>query len=419
MRRPPSRGIVEGVKRVRRIDHGTLRPGVKTPEGFLLLEGVPAKPGVYTYRHADGSVTREFVPPDELCRADSIATLARKPVTLGHPREDVTPANVAIHGVGDVDGTIDVDAVGGFVTVRLCARRADAIEALQGGIQQLSCGFACRLDHTPGEWNGQAYDVVQRDRVYNHLAIVPQGRHGSEVRVRLDAEEAVMDDREEPASVPSRPLATHPDPAKTAIDSGAPPISAPASHRLDNETPMKKILINGKEVEVSDDVAAAYEAQQKRNDEAAAQLATLTKERDGLRGQLTAEQASRKDQADQTEIQKRVDARVELLEVAAKVGVAEPKKLADAELAAAIVTKALPGVRLDGVPEAEVSGMLKVVIAQQTARKDHAAPILEAAAVQPGQPVTRSDADSKAAERIAKARASFEGRFFGAATTNP
>ena len=59
----------------------------------------------------------------------------------------------------------------------------------------MSLGYVCKIDETPGEWNGQKYDQIQRDINYNHLAVVHKGRAGN-ARIRLDADELVSFDVE-------------------------------------------------------------------------------------------------------------------------------------------------------------------------------------------------------------------------------
>lgn len=171
-------------KWVTRVDRGSIgKPHVR-PDGTLLVEGVAAKEGVLEYRQADGSVIREFVSAEVL--ADSAVTLARSPLTLGHPPEDVTPENVDRYSVGDVDGLVRVEA-NGFVHVAMAVRKRDAIDAVRGGTQELSCGYRARVDYTPGEHPVYGrYDGVQLERVTNHLAIVDTARAGHGARIRVD-----------------------------------------------------------------------------------------------------------------------------------------------------------------------------------------------------------------------------------------
>lgn len=172
---------------VTRYDRGELRASVTTAEGFLLCEGFIARPGVLEYRHADGSLTRELIPPEELHRTHSLASLGRKPTTLEHPPEDVTPDNVGLYGVGDVDGDVEV-VEGGFVRVRMAIRRVDAIRAIYRGTVELSPGYSCRIDATPGTHPVYgAYDAIQRDRRYNHVAVTDTARGGPAIRLRADS----------------------------------------------------------------------------------------------------------------------------------------------------------------------------------------------------------------------------------------
>ena len=168
-----------------RCDRGALLSAQVGPAGTLLVEGYAAREGVLEYRSADGKIRRELVPAETL-RA-SAGGLARAPVTLEHPVEDVSPQNYERLGVGDTDGEVSVER-GGFVRVRLAVRRADAISAIKAGKQELSPGYRVRIDNTPGEHpvHGR-YDCVQVERQYNHLAIVDQARGGREVRLRADA----------------------------------------------------------------------------------------------------------------------------------------------------------------------------------------------------------------------------------------
>ena len=60
----------------------------------------------------------------------------------------------------------------------------DDIENIENGsVKELSCGYAYTPDMTPGQAQGVRYDGVMRDIVFNHVALVKQGRAGSDVVV--------------------------------------------------------------------------------------------------------------------------------------------------------------------------------------------------------------------------------------------
>lgn len=61
----------------------------------------------------------------------------------------------------------------------------EAIEAIKDGSQkELSCGYRYRADMTPGTApDGERYDGVMRDIIFNHCALVEEGRAGPDVVV--------------------------------------------------------------------------------------------------------------------------------------------------------------------------------------------------------------------------------------------
>lgn len=163
-----------------------LDPSSRTLQGYLRSHAAIAVPGVMEYHDAAGNVTRELIPPEELHNVDSLRSLASLPVTLQHPEEDVTPDNVGSLGVGTMGNDVEILEKSGHVRIGIVLHRRDALEAVDGGMTEVSPGYTCIIDPTPGVWNGQPYDAVQRHRRYNHLAIVDQARGGHTVKLRAD-----------------------------------------------------------------------------------------------------------------------------------------------------------------------------------------------------------------------------------------
>ena len=56
------------------------------------------------------------------------------------------------------------------------------------GLRELSCGYNLRLEETPGVWEGQPYDAIQRDIEINHLALVDKARAGEQARLNVDGQ---------------------------------------------------------------------------------------------------------------------------------------------------------------------------------------------------------------------------------------
>lgn len=159
-----------------------------TPQGGLIVRGNLTRSGVFRYVQPDGSVRRELRHPDEVFNPDSLASLAHATVTVGHPNA-VTPENYRKVNIGHVAEVPKRD--GKFVAADdIRIQDGEAIEqAKREELQEFSCGYSCRLDKTPGEYEGEPYDAIQRDIRYNHVAAGPPGfgRAGPEVRMRLDS----------------------------------------------------------------------------------------------------------------------------------------------------------------------------------------------------------------------------------------
>ncbi len=182
-------GLVR-VHRADRIDVSGLLPPQMQSDGSLLLDGYVARPGVLVYQNADGTSRRELVTRATL--RDSAPSLGRKTLTLEHPDEDVSPDTVAKVGVGDVDGEVVVYD-DGYTRVKMAVRRGDAIEAFRAGVQELSPGYACDLDMTPGiDPEFGAYDAVQVRRDYNHVALCTRARGGPTIRARADSADVAI-----------------------------------------------------------------------------------------------------------------------------------------------------------------------------------------------------------------------------------
>ena len=175
--------------KVERLDFGRFTKVERTPQGGLRVPAHLTRVGVFVYTRPDGTTVRELRPPEEVFHDDSLSTLAGAPVTDLHPPSPVRPSNWRDLTVGHVSDNVKHDDK--FVSAALMIQDADAISKVEReDRRELSCGYTCRLDETPGEWNGERYDAVQRNIRYNHVAIGPRnwGRAGNEVALRLDAQ---------------------------------------------------------------------------------------------------------------------------------------------------------------------------------------------------------------------------------------
>jgi hypothetical protein len=174
-----------------RIESGRLDKAERTPQGGLRIPAAVGRTGVLTYRKADGSEWREYRPPTEAFRDDSLITLRGAPVTDLHPRERVGPDSYRAVARGHVGEDARQDADGEHIAASLYVQDADLIRGIETGERSdLSAGYDVDLEQTPGVApDGTHYDAIQRNIRYNHVAIGPPGwgRAGATVALRLDS----------------------------------------------------------------------------------------------------------------------------------------------------------------------------------------------------------------------------------------
>lgn len=162
----------------------------RTPTDGIVFPARLSRTGVLSYRLPDGTTRRELRTAEEIFRADSLASLEHGAVIdVRHHTGMVTPETWKDAAVGHVS---NVRRDGAFIVGDVVVQHGDALDAIVSGERvELSCGYRCRLDTTPGVHEGEAYDAVQRDITYNHVALCPPngGRAGPEVGLRLDGED--------------------------------------------------------------------------------------------------------------------------------------------------------------------------------------------------------------------------------------
>ncbi len=180
---------------VKRFDTSGIAGVEKTPQGGLRIPARPTKVGVFVYLNGDGSERRELRPPEEVFRADSLASLRGATVTNLHPPVPITADNFRQYSVGHVSDAVIPDPDGMHVSAPLFVQDAESVGQVNSGERkELSCGYECDVDPTPGIWQGQRFDVVQRNIVYNHVALGPSGwgRAGASASLRLDSSDAIQ-----------------------------------------------------------------------------------------------------------------------------------------------------------------------------------------------------------------------------------
>lgn len=357
--------------RVHRQDFaGAATKVTRTPQGGLRLDAAITRVGVLTYTDTNGKTWREYKPEEEVFRPDSLATLDGAPVTELHPEKLVDGATWKTVSVGHLVGAPRRD--GAFVVAPIAvqdAGTAGRVEARE--LHDVSAGYTCRVDWTAGVTpDGEPYDAVQRDIVYNHAALGPEGwgRAGTEVSLRMDG-----------AACQVRDVA----PGKAGT--------------------MKKIKIKGREfkLDADDEIAKAQDAvgeleaaQESELGAVKDALMEALKKVASLEARIAVEEAAEAKPVTEDMVPDEVaDAlaskRLALRQRAAKVLGADVKLdgLKAHEIHKLVVAKALPSVKLDSLDAKVVEGMF--VAATDGASDTKRADSLRNA--HPGAPVEHTD----------------------------
>jgi hypothetical protein len=302
---------------VTRFDLGQLRKPEKLDNGFMRVDAVLTRTGVFKYLNADGSTRRELRLPEEVFNADAMKSFGLMPVTDEHPPVPLTADNAKQYSRGTVGEAVRQD--GKFVTGSLMVQDSALVKALESGAKrEVSCGYSCDLEWKSGEYEGERYDAIQRNIRGNHVAVVKWGRAGPEVRVRLDANDAIM--------LPVK----------------------------DEEVPVVKIKVDGVEYEASESLAQAIGKQQAQHADALktvqASADQATARADTAETKLKDAEKARKDAEDPAKLRTAIRARVDL-ETKARPVLGEDYKMDEADdltVMKAVVAKVSPDLKLDG-----------------------------------------------------------------------
>ena len=293
----------EGGEKVQRYDNYAIT-ATKTDEGFIKDAPIIGRTGILEYRNVDGTIRREYRPPEEAFNADSLASIRGKPITLGH-HGWVSSANYReAKPVGTVisDGRQDGSNI-----------RADVvIYSLDTDDRELSCGYQTELEETSGVTpEGEHYDAIQRNIVYNHLAIVPRGRAGN-ARLNMDGEQIF----------------------ETEVD----------------QMSEKLKMDNGIEYDVPAEVKVAFDAMTAKAEEQKKEFDALSAKFDSAQAEIEKlKAAAEKQEADfKAKFDEAVKTTIELRTIAQKHGIEKADEMSNDEIKKAVVAKVHPNLNLDG-----------------------------------------------------------------------
>jgi len=250
-----------------RYDFAPITKSETTDEGYLRVWCRAARTGTQLYRRSDGSQVREYRPPEEVSNPESLQTFGMKPATWGHPPVLLDSKNTKTHQIGYSGSQVRYND--GFVEVALTVTDQDAIDKIKrGDAREVSAGYKVDFDPTPGVTpEGEEYSGIQRNIRVNHIAVVPRGRAGPEVKLlmdRMDAADAVAYDPE-------------PEPPALLTSNSASPV-------------MATVKLDGLEIDLPAEVAPAIQSfsrdMERRIDGLEAEKSALTEQVSSLSAQI-------------------------------------------------------------------------------------------------------------------------------------
>jgi len=188
--------------------------------GFFEIKKNPiSKVGVFPYSGASigapdpNKIYMVLRPEEELSSPETLASMRLLPWVdehdmLGDSEDDNIPLMAAeekgVEGVTGEEVTYEDKTV--YSNIKLFSKALKS--AIESGKKELSLGYRCKWDFSPGDYEGEHYDVVQRNIRGNHLALVEEGRMGADVAVQdskdifyfaLDSKEFIMQDEDKKA----------------------------------------------------------------------------------------------------------------------------------------------------------------------------------------------------------------------------
>lgn len=355
-------------------------------DGYLVADARVARTGIQIYAgHEVGKpempVVRVYRPDAEVFSRDTLASFAHRPVTNDHPAEPVTADNWKTHAVGNTSDEVARD--GSMIRVPLMVSDGATIKLIEDGKRELSAGYTCDLQFEAGKTaDGETYDAVQKNIRANHVAIVQRGRAGSEVRI-----------------------------GDGAGKWGASPVTIPTADKEGSQMAdaLRKVLVDGLQVETTDAGAAAIEKLQKDiatltrriadaekekeedDEEKEKELAKKDAEIDALKGKVL----------DAAALDKLVQARGDLIATAKSIAAdVKTDGLSDAEIRKAVVVAKLGDEAVKDKAEVYIDARFDI-LAEDAAK--NADPVRAALQSQDRAPLTNDNGQDAYEKRLADA----------------
>ena len=161
----------------------------ETVDGFFVVNAVLIREDVlkYTYRvNGDIVVRHEYIPASELSKESAIESAKGAPFTLDHPDDSLVDSKNYKKEIAGSVFDVEFDPVKGLIG-KIKVFDKNVIDKIKSGdLRELSIGYFCSYQDAPGVFENKTYDVIQKDLLINHLALVSEGRAGPSVKIVLN-----------------------------------------------------------------------------------------------------------------------------------------------------------------------------------------------------------------------------------------
>ena len=152
--------------------------------GAMIAPCTIARTGIMQYRASEcgtlfkdrdpNSIVKIATLEEDLFCKDSLESYRSAPITVNHPKEDVTIKNAKDLQKGNLDSVPFAD--GALLSGHIVINDEDTLKLIDEGTSQLSSGHSCTLVMADSNLEYDAYKTKIRA---NHIAIVESGRAGS------------------------------------------------------------------------------------------------------------------------------------------------------------------------------------------------------------------------------------------------
>lgn len=157
------------------VDRAALSTSRRTADGYLAANVRVARMGIQSYLglelgRPELGMVKVYRPEGEVFDKEALGSFAHRPVTNDHPSEAVGAGNWKRHAVGMTGDEVARD--GEFIRIPMVVMDQAAIDLIDSGKRELSMGYGCSLEWTPGTTPaGEAFDAIQKNSCRSRLEL--------------------------------------------------------------------------------------------------------------------------------------------------------------------------------------------------------------------------------------------------------